>query len=167
MFEEIFLQPAAAKHRNAPLADLRAGYLLQLKAGGAQRTTLRKHANAHLNLVRLLNLRDDDRISQNDIKNAARLWANPEGRRSDREATSKARRRFISHCADLLNHLGWIEPDDAVYPYATELSAYETWLRKERHLLEKVYAAIRWVADAAGNGGDACSAGQENGAGTA
>lgn len=134
MFEEIFLQPAAAKHRNAPLADLRAGYLLQLKAGGAQRTTLRKHANAHLNLVRLLNLRDDDRISQNDIKNAARLWANPEGRRSDREATSKARRRFISHCADLLNHLGWIEPDDAVYPYATELSAYETWLRKERGL---------------------------------
>ena len=40
MFEEIFLPPAAAKHRNAPLADLRAGYLLQLKAGGAQRSTL-------------------------------------------------------------------------------------------------------------------------------
>ena len=56
MFEEIFLPPAAAKHRNAPLADLRAGYLLQLKAGGAQRSTLRKHANAHLNLVRLLDL---------------------------------------------------------------------------------------------------------------
>ncbi|SNT41762.1 Site-specific recombinase XerD [[Luteovulum] sphaeroides subsp. megalophilum] len=134
MFEEIFLQPAAAKHRNAPLADPRAGYLLHLKAGGAQRTTLRKHANAHLNLVRLLGLRDGDRISQNDIETAAKLWANPEGRRSDRAATNKAKQRFVSHCADLLHHLGWIEPDHAVHPYATELSAYETWLRKERGL---------------------------------
>lgn len=134
MFEEIFFPPAAAKHRNAPLADQRAGYLLKLNAGGAQRATLRKTANAHLNLVRLLDLRDGDTISQNDIETAARLWANPEGRRSDREATNKARQRFISHCADLLHHLGWIEPDDAIYPYATELSVYETWLRKERGL---------------------------------
>ncbi len=134
MFEEIFLPPAAAKHRNAPLADLRAGYLLQLKAGGAQRSTLRKHANAHLNLVRLLDLRDGDRISLNDIETAARLWGNPEGRRSDREATSKAKQRFISHCADLLHHLGWIESDGAIQPFATELNVYETWLRRERGL---------------------------------
>ena len=134
MFEEIFLPPAAAKHRNAPLADLRAGYLLQLKAGGGRRTTLRKHANAHLNLVRLLDLRDGDRISLNDIETAARLWANPEGRRSDREATSKAKQRFISHCADLLQHLGWIEPDGAIQPFATELNVFETWLRRERGL---------------------------------
>lgn len=134
MFEEIFLPPAAAKHRNAPLADLRSGYLLQLKAGGAQRSTLRKHANAHLNLVRLLDPRDGNRISLNDIETAARLWANPEGRRSDRKATSKAKQRFISHCAELLHHLGWIEPDGAIQPFATELNVYETWLRKERGL---------------------------------
>lgn len=134
MFDEIFFQPAAAKHRNAPLADQRAGYLMKLKTGGARRATLRKYANAHLNLVRLLDRRDDDRISQNDIETAARLWANPEGRRADREATNKAKQRFISHCVDLLHHLGWIEPDDAVHPYVTELSVYETWLRKERGL---------------------------------
>lgn len=134
MFEEIFLPPAAAKHRNAPLADLREGHLLQLKAGGAQRTTLRKYANAHLNLVRLLDSRDDDKISQNDIETAARLWANPAGRRANREATTKAKQRFISHCADLLHHLGWTEPEDAVHPYAAELSVYEIWLRTERGL---------------------------------
>ncbi len=132
MFEEIFLPPAAAKHRNAPLADLRSGYLLQLKAGGAQRSTLRKHANAHLNLVRLLDPRDGNRISLNDIETAARLWANPEGRRSDRKATSKAKQRFISHCADLLHHLGWIESDGAIQSFATELTVDDTGLRKER-----------------------------------
>ncbi len=134
MFDEIFFPPAAAKHRNAPLADQRAGYLMKLKAGGARRATLRKNANAHLNLVRLLDCRDGDRINQNDIEAAATLWANPKGRRCDREAASKARQRFISHCTYLLHHLGWIEIDDAVHPYATELCVYENWLRKERGL---------------------------------
>lgn len=144
MFEEIFLPPAAAKHRNAPLADQRAGYLMKLKAGGARRATLRKHANAHLNLVRLLDLHDDDRISQHDIETAARLWANPKGRRCAREAASKAKQLFISNCTDLLHHLGWIETDDAVHPYATELGVYENWLCKERGLsTETVHSYCR------------------------
>lgn len=134
MFEEIFLPQAAAKHRNAPLADQRARYLETLKAGGAQPATLRKNANAHLNLVWLLDCRDGDPISLTDIETAAKLWANPEGRRCDREATDKARQRFVSHCTNLLNHLGWVESNDVVHPFAAELSTYETWLRKERGL---------------------------------
>lgn len=134
MFEEIFLPPAAAKHRNAPLADQRAAYLETLKAGGAQRATLRKNANAHLNLVRLLDCRHGDTIGLTDVETAASLWTKPKGRRCDREAADKARQRFVSHCTDLLNHLGWAKPNDAVHPFATELNAYETWLRKERGL---------------------------------
>jgi site-specific recombinase XerD len=98
--------------------------------------------------VRLLDLRDHDRISQNEIETAARLWANPEGRRFDREATSKAKQRFISHCSDLLHHLGWIEADDAVHPCAAELSTYETWLRKERGLSPET---VRGYCHAAGH----------------
>lgn len=52
MFEEIYFPRAAAKHRDAPLAYQRAQYLVQLKEGGASRSTLRKYANAHFNLVR-------------------------------------------------------------------------------------------------------------------
>ncbi len=134
MFEEIFHPQAAAKHRNAPLADQRAGYLVKLKECGSRRATLRKNANAHLNLVWLLDYRDGDKISLTDIETAATLWANPEGRRCDREATDKAKQRFVSHCTDLLNHLGWVESNDAVHPFAAELSTYESWLRKERGL---------------------------------
>lgn len=132
MFEEIFLPPAAEKHRNAPLADQRTRYLEKLKANGARRATLRKNANAHLNLVRLLDFRDGDTIGLTDIETAASLWTKPKGRRCDREAADKARRRFVSHCTDLLNHLGWAETDEVVHAFATELNDYETWLRKER-----------------------------------
>jgi hypothetical protein len=52
MFEEIFFPRTAQKHRAAPLAEPRARYLRRLKEIGARRSTLRKCANAHLNLVR-------------------------------------------------------------------------------------------------------------------
>jgi hypothetical protein len=55
MFDEIFFPRTAEKHRAAPLAEPRARYLRHLKEIGARRSVLRKCANDHLNLVRLLN----------------------------------------------------------------------------------------------------------------
>lgn len=147
MFEEIFYPPTATRHRNAPLAAQRAGYLVKLKECGSRRATLRKYANAHLNLVRLLDIRDGDTISQHDVEMAAKLWSNPKGRRCDREAASKAQQRFISHCTDLLHHLGWIEIDEVPHPYGIELSVYENWLRKERGLSTETVHGYCGAAD--------------------
>jgi hypothetical protein len=62
MFEEIFFPRTAEKHRAAPLAEPRARYLRHLKEIGISRSTLRKCANDHLNLVRILLSREEDSI---------------------------------------------------------------------------------------------------------
>ena len=148
MFQDIFLPPAAAKHRDAPLAAQRADYLVHLRGTGASRSNLRKQANAHLNLVRLLDLRDGDRIHQRDIEAAATLWSEPRGRKSATAATSKARQRFVSHCIALVRYLGWLEDAEGEFsPPPPELQAYERWLRDERGLAK---ASIESYGRAAG-----------------
>ncbi|WP_029060663.1 tyrosine-type recombinase/integrase [Labrenzia sp. DG1229] len=135
MFEEIFYPPTAARHRNAPLVDQRAEYLVRLKENGARRATLRKYANAHLNLVRLLDVHDGERISMRDIETAATLWSKPRGRGYGHAASPKARQRFVCHCLDLVRSLGWLEEVGEVrHSYGAELHAYEDWLRTERAL---------------------------------
>src|SRR5271168_5589623 len=96
MFEEIFFPRNAARYRAAPLVEVRERYLVHLKATGARRSTLRKCANDQLSLVRLLDLKDGDRLSQSEIETAAVLWAQPRGRRCDRTASPKTRDRFVS-----------------------------------------------------------------------
>jgi integrase/recombinase XerD len=135
MFEEIFFPRTAEKHRAAPLADPRARYLRHLKEIGTCRSTLRKCANDHLNLVRLLNPREDDRISIRGIEAAATIWSQPKGRRCDRAATGKARQRFIGHGIDLLRFLGWVdEAKENHHPHHAEVRGFEGWLRIERGL---------------------------------
>lgn len=135
MFEEIFFPRTAQKHRAAPLAESRARYLRHLKEIGTRRSTLRKCANDHLNLVRLLNPQEDDRISIQGIEAAATIWSRPKGRRCDRAATSKTRQRFVNHCVDLLRFLGWVEQaDENHHPHHAEVRIFERWLRRERGL---------------------------------
>ncbi|MCF3948923.1 tyrosine-type recombinase/integrase [Acidiphilium iwatense] len=137
MFEEIFFPRTAAKHRAAPLAEPRARYLRHLKETGACRSTLRKCASDHLNLVRLLNPREDGQISIHGIEAAATIWSRPKGRRSDEAATAKARSRFIGHGIDLLRFLGWVdEAKGNHHPHHDEVRIFEGWLRNERGLSE-------------------------------
>jgi len=135
MFEEIFFPRTAQKHRAAPLAEPRARYLRHLKEIGTRRSTLRKCANAHLNLVRLLNLREGERISIQGIEAAATIWSQPKGHRCDRAATAKTRQRFVSHCIDLVRFLGWVEQaDENRHPHHAEVRIFEGGLRSERGL---------------------------------
>ena len=137
MFDEIFFPRTAEKHRAAPLAEPRARYLRHLREIGTCRSALRKCANDHLNLVRLLNLQEDDRISIHGIETAATIWSRPKGRRCDEAATAQARKRFISHGIDLLRFLGWLdEVEIELRPHHAEMTAYEHWLRRERGLSE-------------------------------
>ena len=148
MFEEIFFPPAARKHRAAPLADERARYLCQLREVGTSRVVLRKCANNHLNLVRHLNLKDGERIGMDDVLTAASTWSQPCGRRSESAATAKARQRFISHCRNLLRHLGWVHGvEKAHHPHHDQVVAYEDWLRMVRGLSEASVDSLRRAAD--------------------
>jgi integrase/recombinase XerD len=135
MFDEIFFPRTAGIHRVAPIAEPRARYLRHLKEIGAGRGTLRKCANNHLNLVRLLNPREDGRINIHEIEAAAAIWSRPKGRRCGLAATSKARRRFIGHGIDLLRFLGWVdEVKEDHHPHHAKVRIFEEWLRNERAL---------------------------------
>lgn len=135
MFEEIFFPRTAERQRTAPLAEQRASYLRHLKEIGTSRATLRKCANAHLNLVHLPNLSKDGRISIQCIEAAATIWSQPKGRRCKGPATAKARQRFVSHCVDLLRYLGWLdEIEEQRHPHHAEMLIFEQWLRDERGL---------------------------------
>jgi integrase/recombinase XerD len=135
MFEAIFFPQTAARYRAAPLSEPRAQYLRHLNELGARRTTLRKNANDQLSLVRLLDLRDGDRVSVPQIEAAAALWALPRGHRYAGTASSKAKAHFVSHAIQWLRFLGWLdEPEHQRHLYGAEVAIFEKWLRQERGL---------------------------------
>ena len=71
MFEDLFVLPYKIEmYRKAPLAEHRLRYLRHLKEAGARRSTLLKRANDQLSLVRLLDLREGDRVSVSQIEAA-------------------------------------------------------------------------------------------------
>lgn len=148
MFEEIFFPRTAERYRAAPLVEQRERYLVYLMETGARRSTLRKRANDQLILVRLLKLKDGDRVPLSRIETVASAWAQPKGRRCDRSASLKARTRFVSHAVRWLRFLGWLhEVDKARHRNGVELDAYETWMRSDRGLSEETIHDYRVAAD--------------------
>lgn len=148
MFDEIFFPRTAEKHRAGSFAEEREQYLRHLKEVGTSRRTLRKCANNHLNLVRLLGQRGRNRFGRREIEAAAEVWSEPKGRRWKAVATVKARQRFISHGIDLLDFLGWRdEVDETHHPHRAEVRAFEQWLRSERGLSEATIAGYYGAAD--------------------
>lgn len=148
MFEEIFFLRNAEKYRAAPLVDQRERYLRHLKRLGTSRSALRKCANDQLSVIRLLNLRGDDRVSIHRIEAAAIIWSRPKGRRCNRPASSKARTRFVSRGIQWLRFLGWLdEPEREHHPHHAEAAIFEKSLREERGLSHATIQSYRRAAD--------------------
>ncbi len=158
MFEEIFFLRNAERYRAAPIDEQRERYLRRLQELGTSRSTLRKCANDQLSLIRLLNLRGDDRVSIHRIEAAAIIWSRPKGRRCNRTASSKARTRFVSRGIQWLRFLGWLdEPEREHHPHHAEAAIFEKWLREERGLSHATIQSYCRAADhffvwLAGNG---------------
>ena len=148
MFDDIFFPYTADKYREAPLVEQRERYLAHLKSTGARRSTLRKYANDQLNLVRLLNLEDGERVNRSRIEAAATIWARPGGRRCDRAAMPKTRNRFVSHGVRWLAFLGWLdEVDDDRHPHHPEVQAFTRWSREEHGLSDATVRSYCQAAD--------------------
>ena len=134
MFETLFTRPGfAERYRAAPLLDERLGYLEHCAQGGAPRQTLRTIAVRQVNLVRLLDLHEGDRVSVTSVAAAADQWSLPGGRRCSRPASSVARQRFIGHAERWLRFAGLLdEPARARHAHVGEVAAFEAWMRGER-----------------------------------
>ena len=88
MFDELFTQPAKIeKYQAAPLAEHRQRYLRYLADSGARRSTLRKAAFDQVHLVRLLTLKEDDRVSVSRVEAAAKEWSRPRRHRLGSSST--------------------------------------------------------------------------------
>ncbi len=71
MFERIFRAPRTLRrHRQEPLADERARYLAQLAENGVSRSTLRHAAFFLLDFAARIDLRGDQKVSQEQIDRA-------------------------------------------------------------------------------------------------
>jgi len=96
---------------------------------------LRKCANDQLSLVRLLNLKEGNRVRLSQIEAVTAIWSQPKARRCDRSASLKARTRFLSYGIRWLCFLGWLdEPENEHHAHNGEVAIFEKWLRQERGL---------------------------------
>ena len=138
MFEKIFLCPTAiAAYREAPLVDDRQRYLLHWKDNGAKRSTLRQIASVQLNLVKILDLQIDERVSIEQIEAAAKQWAKPGSHRKGRPACAKATKTFIQRAARWLRFVERVdEPNTPHHCHAAEVDAFAKWMRQQCGLAE-------------------------------
>jgi integrase/recombinase XerD len=138
MLEELFTLPRTLeKYQLAPLAKQRLRYLQHLKQAGAKRLTLLKCANDQLSLVRLLDLKEGDKVSVSRVEAAAAIWSQPKGRRWPRPASPKARIRFVNHSVRWLRFSSCLdEALEVRHPHGAEVDAFKTWMRSERGLSE-------------------------------
>ena len=122
MFELLFSRPSAiARYRSAPLFNERLRYLAHCEQVGIKPATLRKIAAHQLNLVSVLDLRDDDGLNARRIAAAVKQWSSPEARR----AQPLTRRRFFSHAKRWLRFLGWLEePETECHTHTREVTAF-------------------------------------------
>ena len=129
MFEDLFIDGATiARYRGAPLLEERLGYLRHRAQEGARPLTLRRIAAAQIRLIRLLDLREGERVSVSRIKAAA-------DRRSSRSAQPRERPDFIRRAVGWLRFADLLEePCEARqrHAYVAEVMIFEEWMRKER-----------------------------------
>ena len=149
MFETLFTRPGiVGRNRAAPLLEERLGYLEHCAEGGARLKTLRVIAAHQINLVRLLDLHEGERVSVTRVEAAADQWSLPGGRLFRRPASSEARKRFIGHAVRWLRFAGLLdEPAKARHAHAGEAAAFEAWMRDERGWAEETVCGCIGAVD--------------------
>jgi len=130
MFELLFTRPSAIeRHRSAPLLKERLRYLAHCEQLGIKSETLCRIAAHQLNLVRLLDLQDDEGLNLRRIEVGFRQWSSPE----ERESRPRARRRFFSHAERWLRFLGWLEEPEATgHSHTREVADFAARMSSER-----------------------------------
>ena len=129
MFETFFRRPSTiARYRSAPLLAERIRYLAHCEEMGINRETLSRIAAHQLNLVRVLDLRDDD-LNPRRIEAKAKRWFLPTKHRS----RPPAPHRFFGHSERWLRFLGWLhEPSGECHDHLREVTTFATRMSAER-----------------------------------
>lgn len=134
MFEELFTRRAAiANHYATPLVEERLRYLVHCARAGARQGTLRAIAAHQANLVRLLDLREGERVSVTRVEAATGQWSLSGGRHSRRPARADARQRFFGCAVRWLRFVDLLdEPPARQHAHAGEVALFAAQMRDER-----------------------------------
>ena len=129
MFETFFSRPSTiARYRSAPLLAERVRYLAHCEEMGINRETLSRIAIHQLNLVRVLDLRDDG-LNARRIEAKTKRWFLPGAHRS----RPPAPQRFFGHSERWLRFLGWLhEPAAQCHGHSREVQTFAAWMSAER-----------------------------------
>ena len=149
MFEELFNRRAAiARHYDTLLLEERLRYLVHCSQAGARRSTLRAIAAHQANLVRLLDLREGERVSVTRIEAATGQWSTPGGRHSRRPARPDARQRFRGCAVRWLRFVDLlVEPRARQHAHAGEVALFAAQMRDERGWSEETIRGCCHTAD--------------------
>ena len=141
MFERLFKDPATIeRYRVAPLAEQRLRYLQHLAASGTKRSTLCTVAAEQLWVIRLLDLKECDRVSISRIKaeaeNRSKSWNHKHA--GTQPASLASIKRYYCQAIRWLRFLGWLEESVAIdHGHTSEVAAFAAWMREERGLSEE------------------------------
>ena len=150
MFEDLFVDPRTiANLWSAPLLEERLRYLRHCAQSGARPSTLRRIAAAQTSLVRLLDLREAERVGMPRIEAVARHWAQRGGcRLLDHCVRPETRRCFVGHALRWLRFAGLLEEACKVrHAHADEVAVFGAWMRKERGCSEETISGCQSTVD--------------------
>lgn len=135
MFEELFKLPSVlARHKSAPYAEERKRYLSHCAQQGYARATLLVMAHELLWVARKLSVYPELRVNIEQIRAAAKGWAQREHHCGHALNKRWTRARFI-HVAKLwLHFLGCLHEPKEPIPFAPLVTDFSTWLEHERGL---------------------------------
>ena len=150
MFEDLFVDTRTiADLWSAPLLEERLVYLRHCAQSGARPRTLRRIAAVQTCLVRLVDLREAERVGMPRIEAVSRQWARRGGSRSlDRCVQPETRRGFVGHALRWLRFAGLLEePCGARHAHDGEVAVFGAWLREERGCSEATIHGCRNTVD--------------------
>jgi integrase/recombinase XerD len=135
------------RHRNAPLLSERVAFLEYLHQQGTQRTALRNVSGQLLHVVRLLKLETMRDVGIEEIKEAARRWA--EQQRSNPKAHSydKTASYFEYVAKKWLRFAGKLKSPPTPRTWFTDyLEDFAGWMTEEQGLSPLSIRSHRWKA---------------------
>jgi integrase/recombinase XerD len=147
-------EAAIRRHIQAPFYSERLGYLQQLHAQGAARTTLVARAWLLLAIAHGVRPRPPTPVTLRQIEAAARRWTHRRNGHQPRLIDGKAAHRIYTRTAKIwFGFLGWLDVKRVEHPYAAQLGAFVQYMREERHFsaatIRGRYGAaadfLRWI----------------------
>lgn len=145
MFEVLFRRPSAiARYRAAPLLKERLLYLSHCEQIGIKLETLCKIAAYQLELVRFLDLHDDDGSNLLKIESSFRRWSSP----AERKSRPEARRQFFGHAERWMRFIGWLdEPGATRHSHTREVTIFATRMSSEHGWASATIEGCRQTID--------------------